>query len=280
MLLTLFIFSILFFPSADSYYPVVLMHGIIDGPETMDTLRYEIEHLHPGTKVYEIDLFNDGYSLYNMWYQIEVIRKRLQEIMSTSNETHFLGFSQGGIIGRALIQTTNNHNINTFIALSSPLSGEYGIPIVYSNLFPNFTLEMLTDFFYTEEGQWFSLAGYWHDPYNAKRYQQENMFLSNLTYPTNPDWKQNFLKLERMVMIGGKDDRVVIPWQSSHFGFYDDKLGIVEMEDQDFYIHDTFGLRTLNEQNKLKTFSIPGIFHTHWHENRAIIQKYIIPYLT
>lgn len=36
------------------------------------------------------------------------------------------GFSQGGLIARAIIQSTNKHNVHTFISLSAPQGGQYG----------------------------------------------------------------------------------------------------------------------------------------------------------
>ena len=260
------------------YAPVVLMHGIVDGPDTMNTIENEIEKAHPGTKVYKISLYNNEHSFAKMWHQVHTIQKRLKEIMATSNSTHFLGFSQGGVIGRALIETTNNHNIDTFVALSSPLAGEFGIPLICYQLWPNVTLNVLTDMFYSELGQDISMGGYWHDPYDEERYRQKCEFLPKLTYPENSDWKKNFMKLKRLVMIGGPDDEVIKPWQSSQFGFYNYKEEVLPMEQQDFYINDTFGLKTLFEQGNIFNFTIPNVFHTHWHENIDIIQKYIIPY--
>ena len=32
----------------------------------------------------------------------------------------------GGLVARGIIQSTDNHNVNNFIALSSPLNGQFG----------------------------------------------------------------------------------------------------------------------------------------------------------
>ncbi|KAI6646892.1 Lysosomal thioesterase PPT2-A-like isoform X1 [Oopsacas minuta] len=261
------------------YSPVVLMHGIFDGPDTMNTLETMIKDAHPGTEVYKVDMFNNDVSLFKMWDQVYWIRKHLKEIMSSSNSTNFIGFSQGGMIGRALIQTTNNHNIDTFISLSAPLNGEFGFPIIYQKYWPNATLEWLTDLFYSRAGQDISVGGYWHDPIKEDRYREKCNFLAPLTYPTNPDWKNNFLKLKKLVMIGGPNDEVIKPWQSSQFGFFNNKEKVLPMEQMDFYKNDTFGLRTLFEQNKTVNVTVPNIFHTYWHEDVDVIRKYIIPYL-
>jgi len=36
----------------------------------------------------------------------------------------------------------------------------------------------------------------------------------------------------RLVLIGGPDDGVITPWQSSFFGFYDANETVLEMEEQ------------------------------------------------
>lgn len=46
-------------------------------------------------------------------------------------------------------------------------------------------------------------------------------------------WKGNFAKLGRLVLIGGPDDKVISPWQSAHFGFFDENEEVVPMEDME-----------------------------------------------
>ena len=50
--------------------------------------------------------------------------------------------------------------------------------------------------------------------------------------------KKNFLRIKQLVLVGGPDDGVIIPWESSMFGYYDNKLNIRMMKDQNvcFYI--------------------------------------------
>jgi len=38
----------------------------------------------------------------------------------------FPGYSQGGLLARAAIQSLPDHNVKTFISLSSPQAGQYG----------------------------------------------------------------------------------------------------------------------------------------------------------
>ena len=47
----------------EGYRPVVLMHGLITSPESMNDLTLMIETAHPGTPIYNIDAYNDGVSV-------------------------------------------------------------------------------------------------------------------------------------------------------------------------------------------------------------------------
>lgn len=37
-----------------------------------------------------------------------------------------LGYSQGGLLARAILQTFPEHNVHNFISLSSPQGGQFG----------------------------------------------------------------------------------------------------------------------------------------------------------
>lgn len=95
----------------------------------------------------------------------------------------------------------------------------------------------------------------------------------------NSDYKTGLIKLKRMILIGGPDDGVITPWQSSHFGYYDNNSSVIEMRDRTIYKNDTIGLKTLDKRGKLKLITVPGIPHTEWHKNISIIDKLLLPYL-
>lgn len=95
----------------------------------------------------------------------------------------------------------------------------------------------------------------------------------------NSDYKTGLIKLKRMILIGGPDDGVITPWQSSHFGYYNNNSSVIEMRDRTIYKNDTIGLKTLDKRGKLKLITVPGIPHTEWHKNISIIDKFLLPYL-
>ena len=92
-------------------------------------------------------------------------------------------------------------------------------------------------------------------------------------------YKDNFVNLEQLVLVGGPDDGTIIPWQSAHYGFYDENLNIVPFYEQPTYLNDSYGMRTINEAEKLVIKLIPGVVHAQWILNRTVYEEAIKPYL-
>ena len=82
-----------------------------------------------------------------------------------------------------------------------------------------------------------------------------------------------------MVLIGGPDDGVITPWQSSQFGYYDNNETVIELRDRPTYHDDLIGLKTLDEQKKLIMHTVPGVPHFEWHLNVSIVDQFLLPYL-
>lgn len=271
--------------SADGYKPVIIVHGILDGPEQFRNLSMFIEKAHPGTEVQIISLYNCGESLVQLWKQVQGFRKAIENITSQHPEgAHLLCFSQGGLICRAVLSMSPNHNIHTFISLSSPLAGQYGETDYLKVLCHDCVKKTVYLFCYNKMGQLISICEYWNDPHHRARYLRANSFLPLLNgekpHPLLKDWRENFLRIKKMVLIGGPDDGVITPWQSSHFGFYDTNEDVVEMRNQEFYKNDTFGLKTLDARGDVSVCVQSGVKHTQWHSNFTVftncIEKWLV----
>jgi palmitoyl-protein thioesterase len=128
-----------------AYKPVVLIHGILTGGDSMLLIEEEIMRVrimvtnvcqlfnfsllqhHRGTKVYNTHRFAGWSSLDNAWYQVNELRNDLMEICKEHPEgVHLIGYSQGGLLARAILQSFPEHNVKNFISLSSPQAGQYG----------------------------------------------------------------------------------------------------------------------------------------------------------
>ncbi|XP_017294986.1 lysosomal thioesterase PPT2-like [Kryptolebias marmoratus] len=267
------------------YKPVVIIHGILDGPKQFTVLTSFITKVHPGTQVSVISLYNDLKSLKSLWVQVQNFRKAFQELMLKSPEgVHLLCFSQGGVICRALLSMIPDHNVDTFISLSAPLAGQYGDTDYLNPVFPKQLKKEVYLFCYNKLGQRWSICNYWNDPHHRSNYLRSNTFLPLLnaekTHNLTTEWRKNFLQIKKLVLIGGPDDGVITPWQSSHFGFYDGGEAVVEMRNQEFYRNDTFGLKTLDARGGVSVCVQPGVKHTQWHQNFTVFQSCVEKWLT
>ena len=52
------------------------------------------------------------------------------------------------------------------------------------------------------------------------------------------------------------------------------------MTERDFYLNDTFGLKTLDESGRLELTIIPNISHGDWTGDKDVINTYVLPWCT
>jgi len=271
--------------TALSIRPVVILHGILDSYATMQPLVDHITNAFPNASVVSLNVFNWFYSVEDMWYQVDGVIQAMKDLPAEFDDGYTcIGFSQGTLVLRAVVESWTDHKCHTLITLSGPLMGQFGDTSYLRYFFPNYTRDSLYEVFYFSEVQdHFSVADYWKDPFHLQLYLQVNTFLSYLNNDNMTGFKQeyktNFLKLKQLVLVGGPDDGVITPWQSSQFGFFDGDLNVVPMENQTIYRKDTFGLKTLHDDNRLFTCIQSGVEHTTWYSNAHVFDKCIKPFL-
>ncbi|KAL6473781.1 hypothetical protein MHYP_G00173420 [Metynnis hypsauchen] len=254
--------------------PVIIVHGLFDSSADFTNLNRFINQSHPGTNVSVIDLFDRSASLQPLWKQVEGFKEAIYPIMQNAADgVHLICYSQGGLVCRGILSTLPDHNVHSFISLSSPQAGQYGDTDYLKYLFPQFVKSKLYHVCYTSVGQMISICNYWNDPHHRDMYVNSSDYLALLNNerpnPNSTEWKQNFLRIKKLVLIGGPDDGVITPWQSSQFGFYDDNETVVEMKNQDVFLRDSFGLKTLYSRGDLEMCSVPGVQHIYWHSNET-----------
>ncbi|KAJ8334964.1 hypothetical protein SKAU_G00406030 [Synaphobranchus kaupii] len=267
------------------YKPVIIVHGLFDSSSDFVNLLRFINESHPGTNVSVIDLFDRSASLQPLWKQVEGFKEAIYPIMQNAADgVHFICYSQGGLVCRGILSTLPDHNVDSFISLSSPQAGQYGDTDYLKYIFPEFVKSNLFHLCYTSVGQRVSICNYWNDPHHRDMYLNTSDYLALLNSERpNPNatmWKNNFLRIKRLVLIGGPDDGVITPWQSSQFGFYDANETVVEMKKQDVYLKDMFGLKTLDARGDLVQCVFPGVQHTKWHSNDTVYTACIQKWLT
>ncbi|XP_070517053.1 lysosomal thioesterase PPT2 homolog isoform X2 [Cardiocondyla obscurior] len=249
----------------------------------MELISHRIQEMHPGTPVYNTVRFAGWSSIESMWDQVEEIGMDVLSVGAAFPEgINLIGYSQGGLLARVIMQRFPMHNVRNFISLSSPQAGQYGTRFLHL-IFPDLVCETAYELFYSRLGQHISIGNYWNDPYHQELYYNYSKFLpyvnNEVGISNKTVLKAGLIKLKHMILIGGPDDGVITPWQSSHFGYYDNNNTVIDMRNRPIYKDDAIGLKTLDEQGKLKIITVPNITHSDWHKNISIVDKFILPYL-
>uniref|UniRef100_A0A8C6UNT4 palmitoyl-CoA hydrolase n=1 Tax=Neogobius melanostomus TaxID=47308 RepID=A0A8C6UNT4_9GOBI len=212
---------------------------------------------HPGTEVTALDMFDDLFSLRPLWTQVKSFRSALESRLNrTKDGAHLICFSQGGVICRALLSVIQNHNIHSFIALSSPLAGQYGGTDYLKKIFPNTLKRDVYKLCYWKFGQGVSICQYWND-----KYLKHSNFLALINgekdHKDTDVWRKNFLRIKKLVLIGGPDDGVITPWQS-RFGSHNTYL----LGKQPYYLRITIARAYLIRASSAFVFSEPYFSHS------------------
>lgn len=265
------------------YRPVLILHGIMSGNRTLKSFKERIQMTHPGTKIVIPNNYSHWASLEPMWNQVlEFGELMMQMSEEYPDGINLIGYSQGGLIARCILEQFPNHNVKTFISLSAPQGGQYGTKFLHT-IFPELVRETAYELFYSTMGQHISVGNFWNDPHHQHLFFKYSTFLpfvNNINNTLNSYlFKQGLLRLREMILIGGPNDSVITPWQSSQFGHFTKNESVVELQDTEGYKQDSLGLRTLDMQGKLKLISVPGVDHFQWHENLNVIDTHVIPYL-
>ena len=275
-------------PSSPSHVKhVVFMHGLLSDAGEWQHFTDLIERHHPGTPVTAVSAFSNEDSLAPMWTQARQIANILRPLLTNSSlQTLAVCYSQGGLVCRGVLSLLP-HNVHTLVVLSSPLAGEFGDTKEFFPFGNKFFRDNLYEVMYTPLGQDISIGGYWNDPRHQEAYRKWSRYLAVLNNVSDSahvdrsrEYKENFLRINRLVLVGGPDDEVITPWQSSQFGFYDSSLAVRPMQEQEWYKNDAFGLRTLDESGAVVTFTFPGLKHNDWHLNNTVFEKCILPWLS
>ncbi|XP_058120725.1 lysosomal thioesterase PPT2 homolog [Anopheles ziemanni] len=266
-----------------AYRPVFIYHGILTGADSMHHLVSRIQEVHPETAVYNFQRFGGWSSLENAWHQVFEANTNLRSICTAHPEgINMIGYSQGGLLGRAVLQTYPDHCVKTFISLSSPQAGQFGDDFLHL-IFPSLVAKTAYQLFYTYLGQHTSVGNYWNDPHHQDLFEEYSIFLpyiNNRIYSTNStQFRDTLMRLDRLVLVGGPDDGVITPWQSSHFSFYNETYDVVPLQESTIYTEDLIGLKTLADSGRLHVITREGVYHYEWHRSDDVIDSVIMPYL-
>jgi len=124
-------------------------------------------------------------------------------------------------------------------------------------------------------------AQYWHDPLNEELYRNYSTFIAEINNERviNQDYIKNLQSLEKLVLVVFSEDSMVVPRESSWFGFYQagtDNV-IVPYNKTRVYTEDLLGLQSMVANDQIDFLSTEGNhlqFTRQWFLDE-IVNKYL-----
>lgn len=105
-------------------------------------------------------------------------------------------------------------------------------------------------------------ASYWHSPLEEGTYKRKSSFLADINneLTINKAYIQRLTSLEKFVMIMFRNDTIVDPVETSHFGFYKPGSDSEKMtlKDSELFIKDKLGLKQMMKDGKLIFDEVEG----------------------
>jgi palmitoyl-protein thioesterase len=173
-----------------------------------------------------------------------------------------VGFSQGGLIARGILQRCDiGKHVRRLVTIGGPHMGVAIVPFTAPDNFVNKILIPMCLHFPTSRTA-VTPCGYirslrFYDTY-AKSH---NTVLDlNNELQVNPQYKERILGLELFMAIGFDNDQMIQPKNTAIFGFYQNKKydSLVNLEQTFLYSLDVLGIKEFNESGRLFRCTVPG----------------------
>ncbi|KAJ2003495.1 hypothetical protein GGI02_002096 [Coemansia sp. RSA 2322] len=176
---------------------------------------------------------------------------------------NLMGFSQGGLFLRALVQRCPSIRAKVLVTFGAPHGGVARIPECTNG---DSLCEWMRRLASRGVYSWYIRnhviqAQYFKDPERIEQYLQYNIFLPDINgelEERNADYRQRILSLEKMVLFRFSEDKMIYPALSPWFGFVDADGNDISMQNTTMYTEDWLGLRELKEAGKLSLATLDG----------------------
>uniref|UniRef100_A0A5S6QK09 Palmitoyl-protein thioesterase 1 n=1 Tax=Trichuris muris TaxID=70415 RepID=A0A5S6QK09_TRIMR len=247
-----------------------MWHGMGDtccNPRSMYALKTAIEQEIPGVYVLSLSFgenpAKDMEASYfaNVNEQVASVCRLLGEDERFSGGYHAIGVSQGSQFLRAVAQRCGKPRMRNLVSIGGQHQGVFGIPHCNGSRICHVVRHLLNIGAYMPVIQENIVqAQYWHDPLNEVTYKKRSIFIADINNEkeVNETYVSNLSQLENFVMVKFNRDTMVVPAESSWFGFFapgqDER--VLPLEETVLYKEDRLGLKKLMENKRRNSAQI------------------------
>lgn len=277
--------------NVENVKPVVLWHGLGDNYNSsgMNKVKDIINSIYPDTFVYSIAIDEDPSTdqQRSMFGDANVELEQVCETLSTIPELesgfNAIGFSQGGVFIRALIERCPFVKVHNLVTFGSPHLGIMELPLCKD---PKDWLCKARNGLLKKQ-VWFDSvqkrvipAQYFRDPAQIDKYLEHSNLLADINnerVEKNSTYRHKFSSISKLVLITFTEDATLVPKDSAAFIDFDPETGtIIPFTETDLYQRDYIGLKQLHEQNKVEFLSIEA---DHMKITENFLREVTINYL-
>ncbi|XP_059636048.1 uncharacterized protein LOC132278264 [Cornus florida] len=269
--------------------PFVVFHGIADNCTDKVSIITQKLTNWSGSEGYCIEI-GDGYnsSIYMpLMNQTTIACEKVKSMSELNDGYNIVAISQGNMVARGLIEFCDEAPpVKNYVSFAGPQAGVASPPcsepevcskldtlIEQLGVYSQFVQEHLAP------------AGYIKIPDDIPDYLRGSEFLpklnNELAICRNSAYKERFASLDNLVLIMCDQDEVLVPKETSWFGFYPEGPGwanstVLPANETMLYKENWIGLKTLVEAGKVQFVNVSG---RHVEISDSDIIKYIVPYL-
>lgn len=252
--------------TVSGHHPVVIWHGLGDNYNASGMVQTQrlVEKRYPGIYVHRVRLddnpLNDQQKslVGDAVKQLGAVCEQVGAIPELARGFDMIGFSQGGVFSRALVQTCANATVRNLVTFGSPHMGVQELPRCDNPrdwVCKRRNAVLKQQVWHESVQRTVIPAQYFRDTFEYQKYVEHSHFLApinNEATEDHPEYRERLSRLEMFVMVVFARDTTVNPKESAQFGEIDPATNeVIPMEQTPLYKEDRLGLDHLNREGRL-----------------------------